>query len=101
MQEPEFEPEFYAKQISMMEERYARIFQIWGVNWDGYYEQVCKKLRNRQYWIWIFLCGLETFVQNDAGKASDKKKRLVKDTKRRLRRIIGDSFEVEEYIKSL
>lgn len=101
MQEPEFEPEFYAKQISMMEERYEKIFQAWDVNWGKYYTQVCKKLRNRQYWIWIFLCGLETFVQDDAGKTKGKKQRLVKDTIRRIRRIVGDSFRIEEYIKSL
>lgn len=101
LEDPEFEPEFYSKQIAMMQDRYAIIFKSWNINWEKYYTYVSEKLRNRQYWIWVFLCGLEKFVQEDGWKSTDRRTKLYRDADNRIIRIIGDSFKVEEYIKSL
>ena len=101
LENPEFEPEFYSKQISMMENRYSKIFKNWGINWEKYYTEVRYELRNRQYWIWVYLCGLEKFIQESGWIADNRKSKQKKDAENRIRRIIGDSLKIEEYIRSL
>lgn len=101
LEDPEFEPEFYANQISMMEIRYSKIFKSWGVNWESYYDKIQHSLRKRQYWIWVYLCGFEKFIQDHGWMTEGRKIRLKKDAEDRIRRIIGDSLKIEEYIKSL
>jgi len=98
---PEFEPEFYSEQISIMEIRYSKIFKSWKINWDSYYKKIQHSLRNKQYWIWAYLCGFEKFIQEQGWNSDNRKNRLQKDAKQRIKRIIGDHFKIEEYIKSL
>lgn len=99
--DPDFEPEFYENQILMIRKRYAQIFKSWNINWDAYFENISHRLRNNQYWIWVYLCGLEKFIQEDGYKSTNRKEKLEKDADARIGRIIGDSFKVIEYVKSL
>jgi hypothetical protein len=101
LEDPEFEPEFYEYQIALMKERYLIIFKSWGINWKLYYEYVSEKLRHKQYWIWVYLCGFEKFIQGDGSIVQGRKTRIYKDADSRIRRIIGDSFKIEDYINSL
>lgn len=101
LENPEFEPEFYAEQISMMEKRYAKLFKSWKINWTSYYKEIQHALRHRQYWIWVYLCGFEKFVQDQGWNTDGRANRLRRDAKSRIKRIIGDSLKIEEYIKSL
>lgn len=101
MLEPqEFEDEFYLSQNEKMTSRYSKIFKKWGLSWNKYYEYVAGKLRNNHYWLWVFLCGFEKFLQEDFTKQG-RKVRLYKDADSRIFRIVGDFFQVETYIKNL
>src|SRR6185437_12447941 len=101
MQEPEFEPEFYAYQIKKMEERYAIVFGRWDLSWNKYYNYVKNKLKHRQYWIWICLCGFEKFIQEQGDIKQDRSERIYRDVDERIARIIGDELRNESYIRSL
>lgn len=98
---PEFEPEFYNEQIEMMSKRYSILFSNWKLSWKKYIEYVSKSLRNNPYWIWVYLCGFEKFVQEQSSEPENRRKRLYKDADSRIARIISDTYKVEEYIRSL
>lgn len=100
LEEPEFEPEFYLSQNSAMTARYSKVFKRWGLSWNKYYNYVSEKLRNNHYWLWVYLCGFEKFLQEDFAKEG-RKARVYKDADQRIRRIIGDHFQVQEYINQL
>ena len=98
------EIDFYKNQISLMEERYEILFRKNKISWNKYYDFALKRLNNNLYYIWIFLCGLETFIKAQHFETKDKSnltKNLYKDAENRIYRILGDSRKVDEYIKSL
>lgn len=103
--EPEFEEEFYKNQNMIMEERYRTIFKSRGISWDNYFNDAKSKLSKNIYLIWVFLCGLETFLRQNNNLDFENKKALIKclykDSSERIYRIIGNSKKIEEYIKSL
>lgn len=101
LEEPEFEPEFYDTQINKMCDRYSKLFQKWGLSWKAYYEYVYYKLRGKQYWLWVYLCGFEKFVQEQGDERKGRHTRLYKDADQRVGRIIGDYFKIQDYIKTL
>lgn len=98
---PEFEPEFYENQIKKMEERYSKIFKKWNLSWDSYYGYIVDKLRNKRYWLWCYLCGFEKFIQEQGDQEKGRRTRLYKDADERIRRIVGDFFKIQEYVKQL
>lgn len=100
LSEPDFEPEFYEKQIAIMQGRYAKIFKSWKLPWKSYIKDVSKRLRNRTYWIWNYLIGLESFIQSH-NKQAPTKDLLEKDKDSRISRIVGDFYKVEQYVKGL
>jgi hypothetical protein len=93
-------PEFYNQQIEMMKSRYSIVFEGWGIKWDRYIEDVEAKLHGKKYWIWCFLVGLEKFIQK-YGHRSALSKLLEKDKEFRVRKIIGDFFQVQNYVRNL
>lgn len=103
--EPDQDLDFYIQQNKIMEERYSVIFKKNDLSWKKYISNAYAKLGNNVYWMWIFLCGLETFLKsNNSLKFKNKDlitKSLYKDAEDRIYRIIGDSKKNEEYIKSL
>lgn len=99
--QPEYEAEFYEHQIQMMINRYQEIFKNWKLSWGKYYSYVTEKLRNKTYWIWIYLCGFEKFIQEQGDEPISRKKRLYKDADERIWRIIGDFFKTQQYVNSL
>lgn len=103
--EPDFEPDFYKNQIDLMCERYQLIFKKWKINWDKFYEEVRRKLKYRQYWIWVYLCGIETFIQKEnKNKNSNSKnilEKLEKESNFRIQKISGPTLRTEGYIDSL
>jgi hypothetical protein len=101
LDQPEFEPEFYEKQIKMMEDRYSKLFKKWHLSWAKYYNYVTHSLRHKNYWIWVYFCGFEKFVQEQGDEEKGRHARLYKDADERIRRIIGDYFKIQEYVKSL
>ena len=103
MNDPEFEPEFYSKQINLMCERYSVIFKSWGIKWEKFYEEARKKLKYRQYWIWIYLCGIETFVQKEIKNKNKNNiiEKLEKESNFRIQKIAGPTLRTEGYIDSL
>lgn len=101
MDRPDYEPEFYENQISMMEKRYSIIFKKWNLNWITYHSYVIEKLRNKRYWVWCYWCGFEKFVQEQGDEKKGRRNRLYKDADDRIRRIIGDYFKTQEYVNSL
>lgn len=98
---PDFEKEFYENQIKIMEERYSKMFKKWNLNWDVYNNYVVEKLKNKRYWIWCYLCGFEKFIQEQGGEKKNRHQRLYKDADERIKRIIGDYFKIQNYVKSL
>jgi hypothetical protein len=100
LEPPEFEDSWYAKQNAKMEARYGKIFKKWKLSWDKYYSHVQEKLRYNNYWLWVYLCGFEKFVQETHDRAG-LVAWLKKDQEDRIRRIIGKTFEIQEYIRTL
>jgi hypothetical protein len=98
---PDYEPEFYENQIKIMEERYSKIFKKWNLNWEKYNNYVVSKLKNKKYWIWCYLCGFEKFIQEQGDEKKGRHQRLYKDADERTKRIIGDYFKVQSYVRSL
>jgi hypothetical protein len=97
---PDFEPEFYDEQNRMMMERYVVVFKKWKIPWKTYVKDVEKRLRNRKYWFWSYLVGLEKFIQ-DMGENVPSKELVEKDKDSRISRIVGDFYKVEQYIRNL
>ena len=99
VENPEFEPEFYEEQIRFMEERYAKYFLKWKFSWNKYKRYVSDSLRGNQYFLWIYLCGFEKFLQ----EINDRPTRLVlyKDAKSRIARIMDDFYKTQDYVNSL
>lgn len=99
---PDFEPEFYEKQIVMMKDRYEKIFKKWKLPWKSYLKDVEKRLRSRTYWMWNYLIGLEFFVKIWHGQCgSPSKEALEKDKDSRISRIVGDFYKFEQYVKNI
>ena len=96
---PDFEPEFYEEQIKMMEERYSKYFTKWKLSWNKYKKYVDVALRSDRYWIWVYYCGFEKFLQETNGRPATPV--LYKDAEARIARIIGDSFKIKSYINTL
>ena len=97
---PDYEPEFYDEQIRLMQERYALIFKKWKHPWKSYIKDVSKRLRDRKYWMWNYLVGLEKFIQ-DNGDFVPSKEAVEKDKDSRISRIVGDFYKFEQYVRSL
>jgi len=97
---PDFEPEFYDEQNRMMMERYVVVFKKWKIPWKTYVKDVEKRLRNRKYWLWSYLIGIEKFIQ-DMGENVPSKELVEKDKDSRISRIVGDFYKVEQYIRNL
>jgi hypothetical protein len=97
---PDFEPEFYDEQNRMMMERYVVVFKKWKIPWKTYVKDVEKRLRNRKYWLWSYLVGIEKFIQ-DMGENVPSKELVEKDKDSRISRIVGDFYKVEQYIRNL
>jgi hypothetical protein len=97
---PEFEPEFYIEQNKKMIARYEKIFKKWRAGWTMYYKDVCKRLRNREYWLWNYLVGLEKFIQEQVDQKPSKEL-LEQDKNSRISRIVGDFYKTENYVKGL
>lgn len=101
LEPPEFEPEFYEKQNAMMCTRYGKLFKRWHLSWEAYLDYASRKLRNDNYWLWVFLCGLEKFIQEQGDEEKGRRTRLYKDADERIRRIIGDSQKIKDYMRQL
>lgn len=101
LQNPEFSEDFYEEQNQKMRDRYALIFKKWQLSWDKYFNYVSEKLKYNPYWIWVFLCGFERFLQKEGDEKTSRHKRLYKDADERIFRIRGDYFKIQDYIKSL
>lgn len=97
---PSLDPEFYTQQIQAMQERYAVIFKRWKLSWNSYINDVERRLRNRKYWMWCYLVGLEKFIQaqKDLKPSSEA---VEEDKNGRISRIVGDFYKNEQYIRSL
>ena len=103
-QSPEYEPEFYIHQISLMEERYSVLFRKSKISWKEYYSLASNRLNKNAYWIWIFLCGFEKFLKENNFKVKNKellKKKIYKDAEERILRIVGDTNKIKQYIENL
>lgn len=98
---PEYEPEFYINQIDSMEKRYCIIFKKNKLSWKKYYKEVRELLQEKSYWIWVYLVGLEKFIQEEMSSCNTTWKQLEIDRISRVKRIIGDHFKVAEYVRSL
>lgn len=103
--EPDQSVDFYLQQNKIMEERYSALFRKNDLSWKKYMSNAHVRLGNNVYWMWIFLCGLDTFLKANSNLSFKNKgliiKSLYKDAEDRIYRIIGDSKKNEEYIKSL
>jgi hypothetical protein len=100
LESPDFELEFYDEQNRMMMERYVVVFKKWKIPWKTYVKDVEKRLRNRKYWLWSYLVGIEKFIQ-DMGENVPSKELVEKDKDSRISRIVGDFYKVEQYIRNL
>lgn len=103
--DPDQDIEFYIQQNNAMTQRYSVLFNKRKISWKNYIDVANKKLGNNIYFMWIFLCGLDTFLKANNNLDFENKKTLMKslykDAEERIYRIIGDSRKNEEYIRSL
>jgi hypothetical protein len=63
-------------------------------------KDVEKRLRNRKYWMWNYMVGLEKFVK-DIGDNLPSKELIEKDKDSRISRIVGDFYKFEQYVRNL
>lgn len=101
LEKPEYDNEFYLNQNKMMELRYEKIFSNWKLSWKSYKNEAYNRLNNNIYWIWIFLCGFEKFIQSINPNKKPKRETIYKDMNDRIYRIIGDHYQVNKYISEL
>lgn len=98
--------EFYKAQNEMMAARYAisaaklRL----GIDWVEYFDKAKVFLRDDDYKIWVFLCGVEeTFKEAAQIKILNKKhakKYIEKRTEKRLYKIRGKD-DLDLYLKNM
>jgi hypothetical protein len=102
---PDQDHNFYVKQNEIMQQRYSLLFKKRKLSWNNYITSAKNKLGNNIYFMWIFLCGLDTFLKANNDLSFNNKSLLMsslyKDAEDRIYRIIGDSKKNEEYIRSL
>jgi len=98
------EIKFYEDQISLMEQRYEVLFRKNKLSWNEYYNFAKNKLDKNLFYIWSFLCGLETFIKGynfEIKNKAELKEKLYKDAQDRIYRILGNSKKINDYINSL
>jgi len=96
--------EFYKNHNTLMVEIYAKIAKKLGIIWDLYFEHAKVFLKNDDYKIWVFLCGVEeTFKEAmDMRLLSKKnaKKYVMEVTKSRLYSI-REKDDLELYLNNM
>lgn len=97
---PDFEPEFYEKQILQMKSRYESLFKKWKYSWKKYFTEIENGCRNKNYWIWCCLVGLEKTIRDCEGQRPSLAF-LEKDRSIRIQKVIGDFYKNETYVRDL
>jgi hypothetical protein len=96
--------EFYRKNIEIMAERYAKIAKKLGIVWANYFEDAKVFLKNDDYKIWAFLCGVEETFKEAADmrliSKAGAKRYIKKITEERLQKIRGKN-DLELYLKNM
>lgn len=98
--------EFYKAQNEMMSARYAIMAEKLklGLDWKEYAEKAKVFLREDDYMMWVFLCGVEeTFKEAAQIKILNKKharKYIDKKTEKRLYKIRGKD-DLDLYLKNM
>lgn len=99
---PEFDPDFYRQQNLYFVKIYGEQFRKWKLTWVPYYNKVRQRLRQNEYWIWVFLCGLKPFInEQDPKDRESLVKRLAEDARLRCWKITHPSDVIDEYIREL
>lgn len=100
---PEFEKEYYERQIECMSERYKKIFASLKINWTKFYKFISFKLNESTFRIWIFLCGLEPILKECRTKSSKKEKLqyLTETSKKRIYTITKDDDKIKFFLRNL
>ena len=103
MSKPEFEPEYYLAQIDLMTERYSSVLKSWGMSWERFFDPVERRLSGRDYYKWVFLCGLDP-VLREASLLQGKKQRhefLAESSRKRLMDICLDDDRLGFFLKNI
>ena len=88
LQSPDFEPEFYERQVLQMKDRFSKLFKRMRLPWKTYIRDVERRLRGRTYWLWNYLVGLEAFMQPHQRCGTDpSREALEKDKDSRISKI--------------
>lgn len=100
---PEFEKEYYDKQIILMSKRYKNMFHLQKLNWNSFLKYVKSKLNDNSYRLWIFLCGLDSVLKDCATKKTkaEKMKLLNASSKIRIFKITKDDEEIDFFLKNI
>lgn len=101
LSKPEFEPEFYEKQVELLTGRYSKLFKKWNISWNKYKNYIYSKLKYNTYWIWIFLCGFEKFIQEQTQDKFNLRARIYHDANTRIYLMLKDEISVQTYLRSL
>ena len=111
MNGPDYEIDFYIEQNKFMLARYEAIFKSYRLPWKTYISKVNFKLRNNQYFLWIFLCGLEPLLREiaEARKCYKNlklfqdyvKPKLAKDRNIRCYNIYQPFVKEQQYVQDL
>jgi len=103
MNTPEFDKEYYDRQIIFMCKRYKKIFSLWKINWSKFYKFASLKLNENSYRVWIFLCGLDTILKDCAFKLDKKEKIkfIQESSKNRIFQIIKEDDKIKFYLKNI
>lgn len=96
IEKQEYEIEFYVSQNDIMKKRYSISFKELKINWINFINWVENELEQNEYWIWIFLCGLEGRM-----KEKDFKKNIKQDSIRRFYNIKGELNKIKEYVRNI
>ena len=103
MNTPEFEKEYYDRQIILMCKRYKKIFFSWKINWNKFYKFVSLKLNENSYRMWIFFCGLDPILQECMMKSSKNEKieYLTETSKNRIYKITKEDGQIDFFLKNI
>lgn len=101
MEKPDFEPEWYIRNNKLMAARYSKEFDKLNVSWDKFYREMRESLRENEYFIWIFLCGIPETIKTLRIRGIKKKSDFLYKVSEKRTLTIRGKDDLKLYLRNL